>query len=200
MSQEKIAELEQQIHQLSMELHQLRRHNEAGEVQNYEFETLSGKTTLKEMFGDKDRLLVIHNMGQACRYCTLWGDGINAFLPHLEAALSVVMVSKDKPQTQRRFANSRQWRFAMASHQGGPYIKEQGTSAEFENMPGAVAYERRAEKIVKLGGASFGPGDLYCSIWHLLALAQLSEEEWVPQYNYWKRPEQLDDGGEGLLD
>ena len=66
---------------------------------------------------------------------------------------------------------------------------------EFNNMPGAVAYERRGGKIFKLGSASFGPGDLYCSMWHLLSLAQLSEEDWVPQYNYWKRPQQMDDGG-----
>ena len=36
--------------------------------------------------------------------------------------------------------------------------------------------------------------------WGLLGLAGLSEEQWTPQYNYWLRPEQLDDGGENLLE
>ncbi len=45
-----------------------------------------------EMFGDKKQLLLIHNMGQGCRYCTLWADGFNGFLKHLESVMSVVLV------------------------------------------------------------------------------------------------------------
>jgi predicted dithiol-disulfide oxidoreductase (DUF899 family) len=53
------------------------------EVRNYTFTTIDGETSLLDMFGGKDRLLLIHNMGQGCRYCTLWADGFNGFLPHL---------------------------------------------------------------------------------------------------------------------
>ena len=42
-----------------------------------------------------DRLLMIHNMGEACRYCTLWADGFNGFLPHLEDALSAAFPRED---------------------------------------------------------------------------------------------------------
>ena len=48
--------------------------------------TLAGETTLLDLFGDRDTLLAIHNMGQGCRYCTLWADGFNGLLPHLESA------------------------------------------------------------------------------------------------------------------
>ena len=78
------------------------------------FETLDGERSLLDLFAGRDKLLAIHNMGQGCRYCTLWADGINPFLPHLEAAMSVVLLSKDPPETQRRFANSRGWRFRTA--------------------------------------------------------------------------------------
>ena len=61
-------------------------------------------------------------MGQACRYCTLWADGFNGFVPHLESTMAVALVSKDSPQRQREFANSRGWRFRLASHGGGDYI------------------------------------------------------------------------------
>jgi len=47
------------------------------EIRNYQFETLNGKTDLSSLLADKKLLLVIHNMGQACRYCTLWADGFN---------------------------------------------------------------------------------------------------------------------------
>ena len=39
--------------------------------------------------------------------------------------MSVVLLSKESPEVQRRFANSRGWRFRLASHSGGDYIREQ---------------------------------------------------------------------------
>ena len=146
LSQERIEAIERQIGELTSELGTLRKASEGDAVRNYEFETGAGKTTLFDLFADKDRLLVIHNMGQGCRYCTLWADGFNGLLPHLESALSVVLVSKDPPDVQRTFANSRGWRFRLASHGGGDYIREQGVYGEAENYPGAVVYERRQRR------------------------------------------------------
>ncbi|MFB3104798.1 MAG: DUF899 family protein, partial [Pseudomonadales bacterium] len=120
-----IIELEQQIFELTTKLHELRKSNSGEVVANYVFDTQAGETNLLELFGDHDRLLAIHNMGQACRYCTLWADGLNGFLPHLESTMAVVLVSKDSPETQRTFANSRGWRFRLASHGGGDYAREQ---------------------------------------------------------------------------
>ncbi|MDE0040375.1 MAG: DUF899 family protein [Gammaproteobacteria bacterium] len=198
MSQDRIEVIERQIGELTSELAALRKASEAEAIRNYEFETGAGKTTLLDLFADKDRLLVIHNMGQGCRYCTLWADGFNGLLPHLESALSVVLVSKDPPDVQRTFANSRGWRFRLASHGGGDYIREQGVYGEAENYPGAVVYERGNGDILRKNACSFGPGDLYCALWPLLALAGLVE--FTPQFNYWKRPERLEDGGENILD
>ncbi len=147
-----------------------------------------------------DRLLVIHNMGQGCRYCTLWADGFNGFLPHLESAMSVVLVSKDPPDVQRTFANSRNWRFRLASHGGGPYIQEQTVMDGDNNTPGAVVYERDGDRIMRKNSAVFGPGDLYCSIWNLLGMAGLGAADWTPQYRYWQRPKKMDDGGANLID
>ena len=194
-----IAELEAQLYELTVKLNELKKKTPATQVANYTFKTQQGETTLLDCFGDKDKLLVVHNMGQGCRYCTLWGDGINGFLPHLESAMSVVLVSKDDPETQRRFANSRGWRFRLASHGGGDYIVEQTAMGGATNMPGAVSYERDGDQIFRKNSAVFGPGDLYCSAWNLLGLAGLTETEWTPQYNYWLRPEQLEDGGENIL-
>ncbi len=58
----------------------------------------------------------------------------------------------------------------------------------------------QGDEIVKLNSAVFGPGDLYCSMWHILSLGGLGEEDWTPQYSYWKRPQKLDDGGLKIIE
>jgi predicted dithiol-disulfide oxidoreductase (DUF899 family) len=200
MAAEEIAQLETQIFELTQKLNALRKARPPEEIPNYTFTTLNGPNTLLDLFGDQQRLLVIHNMGQGCRFCTLWADGFNGLLSHLESAMAVVLVSRDDPQLQRRFANSRDWRFRLASHGGGDYIQEQSVVPGAANMPGAVIYERQGEKIYRKNACVFGPGDLYCSMWNLLALAGIGEAEWVPQFRYWQQPETLDDGGEGVID
>lgn len=200
MSSARIAELEKRIFELTSELNALRRESSGTPVPDYHFSTLQGPVSMLDLFGNRDLLLLIHNMGQGCRYCTLWADGFNGFLPHLESVLSVVLVSKDKPEVQRRFANARGWRFRLASHEGGTYIQEQTALEGVDNMPGAVVYRRDGDRILRTNSCVFGPGDQYCSMWSLLALAGLSESEWTPQFNYWRRPEMLDDGGANLLE
>ena len=195
---EEILSIEAQLGELTAKLAELRRNHNAGTVANYPFATLNGETTLLDLFGDHNRLMMIHNMGQGCRYCTLWADGFNGFLPHLESTMSVVLVSRDHPELQRTFANSRGWRFRLASHGGGDYIREQTVQQGMDNMPGVVVYERDGDAITRRNSAVFGPGDLYCSIWNLLALAGLGEAEFTPQFSYWQRPARLDDGGENL--
>ena len=190
-----IADLENEIFQKITRLNELRKQAPPQPVPNYTFQTLDVSVSLIELFGSKTKLFAIHNMGQGCRYCTLWADGFNPFLPHLESQYAVVLLSKDSPETQRTFANARGWRFRLASHGGGNYIREQSAAAGQDNYPGVVCYERHDEKIFKLNSAVFGPGDLYCSLWHILSLAGHGEADWTPQYSYWKRPQKLDDGG-----
>jgi predicted dithiol-disulfide oxidoreductase (DUF899 family) len=125
MANTEIVEIEEKIFELTVKLNELRKSSSDGKVRNYAFATMDGETSLLDMFGDKKQLLLIHNMGQGCRYCTLWADGFNGFLKHLESVMSVVLVSKDPPELQRRFVNSRDWRFRLASHGGGEYIVEQ---------------------------------------------------------------------------
>ena len=195
-----IIKLESQINELTVKLSQLRGKNEGTEIKNYDFETLNGSTTLLDLFGKQNKLLLIHNMGQGCRYCTLWADGLNGFVPHLESTMALALVSKDAPDVQRRFANSRGWRFNMASHGGGEYIQEQTVMEGSDNMPGAVVYERKGDAIYRKNSCIFGPGDLYCPMWILLGMAGLGENDWTPQFKYWQRPQQMDDGGQNLVE
>ena len=200
MANNEIRAIEQQIRTLMEKLALLQKTNRGDRVKNYSFSTLEGETNLLELFGKNDKLLLIHNMGQGCRYCTLWADGFNGFLPHLESTLSVVLVSKDAPKLQRKFANSRGWRFRLASHGGGEYIQDQSVIKDSNNMPGAVVYERDGNTIYRKNDCIFGPGDIYCSMWSLLGLAGMNESDWTPQFAYWKRPKSLDDGGNNIIE
>ena len=190
--------LEFEIMEKAQRLAALRREEGDSAVTDYGFQTLAGETSLSGLFAGRERLLLIHNMGQGCRYCTLWADGINGVLGHLEDAMAVALVSKDTPEIQRRMALDRSWKFRMASHGGGAYMADQCAMGEHANNPGAAVYERKDSKIVRHGRAAFGPGDLYSPVWHFLALAGLEVPDWTPQFHYWRRPEKLDDGGENV--
>lgn len=198
-SESEIETLERQVAELTAKLNAARRQATGREVPDYPLWTLDGEVRLSGLFGGADRLLAIHNMGQGCRYCTLWADGFNGFLPHLESTMAVALLSRDDPETQRRFANARGWRFRLASHRGGDYIREQSVSPDYDNMPGAVLYEKRDGRVLRKNAVVFGPGDMFCSAWNLLAMAGLGVEDWTPQFSYWRRPEQLDDGGRNVL-
>ncbi len=192
--------LEFEIMEKAKKLAELRRREAPLAVEDYEFETLTGKVPLSALFAGRRQLLMIHNMGQGCRYCTLWADGINGILSHLEDAFAVALVSKDPPAVQRRLALDRNWRFQVVSHGGGKYMADHCAMGEMSNFPGAAVYELRDGAIFQKGKTAFGPGDLYSPLWHLLALAGMSETDWTPQFHYWTRPQQLDDGGENLRD
>ena len=193
-----IRTLEQEALVIANRLELLRRENTPTPVKNYALETLTGPTDLLTLFGNKEKLLMIHNMGHACRWCTSWADGINAALPHLENSFAVVLVSKNDPLTQRQFALSRGWNFRMASHGGGEYTQEQSVTSGEPDMPGIVCYERKNAQIFRKNASEFGPGDFFNPLFHVVTLAGIGLEEFTPQFTYWNRPEQMDDGGENL--
>lgn len=192
--------LEFEIMQKSQQLAALRQSEPGVAVTNYPFATLDGDVSLADLFAGRDRLLMIHNMGQGCRYCTLWADGINGVLAHLEDSMAVALVSKDPPDVQRRMALDRGWRFRLASHGGGAYMTEQCAMGEHANMPGATIYTRDGDTIQRRGQTAFGPGDLYSPLWHFLSLGGIGAGDWTAQFHYWSRPQQLDDGGENVRD
>lgn len=193
-----IQKVENEILRLTEKLEFLRQEAAPVPVPDYTFRDLNGSVTLLDLFGDKDILFTIHNMGQGCRYCTTWADGLNGFLPHLESRFSVVLLSKDEPELQRRFANSRGWRFRMASHGGNGYIQEQTVVPNEQNAPGLVCYTRKEGQIFRKNASPFGPGDQFCSLWNILSLAGFGANTFTPQFSYWKRPPQMDDGGQNL--
>jgi len=144
------------------------------------------KIKFSSLFGKKEDLILIHNMGKACRYCTLWADGFTGFVPHLENRAAFAVVSPDPPAVQKKFHQSRSWNFKMFSTKGSSFARDMGfETKEGRPQPGvSVFYKNKSGKITRVAQDSFGPGDPYCSIWHVFDLLPGGLKGWEPQYKY----------------
>src|ERR1022692_2708394 len=177
--------LEKQIYDLKEQLGKLKRAQPHKPVANYVFKTHDGnEVKLSELFGEKDDLIVIHNMGTGCTYCTLWADGLSSITGHLENRAGFVVSSPDPVDRQKRFHASRDWKFKMVSSVGNSFFKDMGfESDEGEPWPGVTTFRREADgSITKVTSAVFGPGDEYCVTWSLLDLLADGANGWEPQY------------------
>jgi predicted dithiol-disulfide oxidoreductase (DUF899 family) len=139
---------------------------------------------LSALFGDKDDLFVVHNMGRSCVACTLWADGYNGLVPHLESRASFVVSSPDDPATQRAFGQGRGWRFRMVSLAGNGFAADMGFQHEARYRPGVSVFRRGAEGIARVSDAALGPYDEFCAVWHLFDLLPGGTGDWRPKFSY----------------
>lgn len=193
----KIAKLvvaaEQNIYDQKMKLSKLRRQLPAEPIADFEFkDAFDHSVRLSELFGDKNELILIHNMGKACVYCTLWADGFNGILPHLENRAAVAVLSPDEPNEMRIFAESRNWKFQMFSAFHTSVIEDLGfhkitdkKTGTGHPMPGVSAFFKDNNgNIFRSAKTGFGPGDDFCSLWPLLDLLRNGADKWQPKFIY----------------
>ncbi len=171
-------------------LKEVRRRVPSEPVRNYELSGPDGVIRLSEVFGDKSDLILIHNMGSGCPYCTMWADGFNGVLHHLEDRSAFVVVSPDSPETQQQFRRKRGWRFRMYSAGGTTLFKDMGFESEDEHygsnaMPGVSVFHKSADgSIVRVASDFLGPGDSYCSVWNLFDLLRDGVGHWEAKFDY----------------
>jgi predicted dithiol-disulfide oxidoreductase (DUF899 family) len=181
---EKLAAMET----LKTEIAELRRRWAAAArpIADYTLTGPDGPVPLSALFGEGDDLIVIHNMGRGCAYCTLWADGFASALPHIESRAAFVVSSPDDPATQAAFATSRGWPFRMVSIQGSTFGRDMGFVTETgDYWPGVSTFHRRPDGlIVRVGKDYFGPGDAYCSVWNLFDLLAGGADGWEPRFGY----------------
>jgi len=155
------------------------------EIQDYTLSGPQGPIKLSQLFGQKNDLIVVHNMGKGCRYCTLWADGFNGVISHLENRAAFALCSPDSPETQHQFAQSRGWKFQMVSGHGSSFIEDMGFRGEKGWKPGVSTFSRSADgTIFRVARARFGPFDPFSGIWHLFALLGDGVKDWEPRYQY----------------
>ncbi len=140
---------------------------EPEEVKDYEFSTVEGRVKLSELFGDHDDLIVVHNMGASCSYCTLWADGYNGIHQHVVTRAGFAVSSPDRPEVQHKLAQARGWRFPMISHTGSTFAADMGYISDKGGwMPGVSVFRRNGDTIARVSDTGFSPGDDFCTLWH----------------------------------
>ena len=181
---EHIQSLHTQIAALEKELLKAQRDADIEPVADYTLRTPDDTPIhLHELFGNHDDLLIIHNMGKGCRYCTLWADGFVSAYPSLKTRCAFVLCSADKPSTLKAFAQQRKWNYPVVSGADCPFAREMGfASDKNEPWPGVSAFHREPDgTIMRTGCANFGPGDKFCSVWPLMALLRDGANGWEPE-------------------
>jgi len=181
----KLAAYRQEIAALRERMRALQAEVEPQPVDDYRFATIDGAVRLSELFAGKEYLFVIHNMGRGCAYCTMWADGFNGVLPHLENRAAFVVSSPDDPATQRAFAMDRGWRFRMVSHQGTNFAADMGYCSDRGYQPGVSVFRRRDDgAVVRVSDTELGPGDDFCSVWHFFDLLPEGAAGWHAKFHY----------------
>jgi len=185
-----IDDLEHEVEAAKQRLTEARKRRPREQVQDYLLKDSDGADVrLSELFGSKEDLIVVHNMGTGCSYCTMWADGFTGILPHLLDRAAFVVCSPDKPEVQKRFAAKRNWNFKMISAHGSSFIRDMGfwedDGPHPGPWPGVSTFHRDPDgRIYRTGKSHFGPGDDFCAVWPFLDMLQEGAKGWEPKYSY----------------
>jgi len=189
---EEARELEGEIMMKSQKLHGLLKALPPENVEDYPLRGPGGEEVrLSALFGDKQDLIVIHNMGSSCPYCTIWEDSFSGLLAHFEDRAAFALVSPDDTSTQAAFAESRGWKFAMLQDPDHRFSRDLGFWGSFEPggdesaMPGFSTFRKGADgQLQRVSSSFFGPGDTYLGIWHMFAHLHGGVGDWQPRLTY----------------
>ncbi|MBI4617323.1 MAG: DUF899 family protein [Planctomycetes bacterium] len=182
-----IVDVQEEIFALKEKLSGLRRKVRPSRVEDYALRDHDGKPlSLAAAFGKKKDLLVVHNMGKKCPYCTLWADEMNGVLAHIQNRTAFLVTSPDDPKTQRAFRKSRGWKFRMASVAGTAFARDMGFEPRSGvYWPGVTSFRKAGgNKIERVTSAFFGPGDDFCAVWSYFDLLDGGAGGWQPRFRY----------------
>jgi predicted dithiol-disulfide oxidoreductase (DUF899 family)/predicted enzyme related to lactoylglutathione lyase len=180
---EEINQLGEEILKKKQQLAELRKEVPEQEVEDYRFQTGNHEVvTLSQLFQDKDELIVIHNMGKGCNYCTMWADGFNGVYHYLVDRAPFVVSTPDDPDVQEDVAAERGWKFPMVSTKGTTFKEDMGYAKDGSYHPGVSTFRKDAlGKIYHHAHTPLGPGDDFCSVWHLFDLLPNGVDDYRPK-------------------
>ncbi len=145
-----------------------------------------GDMKLSDLFGGMSDLIVIHNMGGGCRWCTLWADGFRGHAEHLMSRTAFALLTPDEPAKAKAFIEPRGWNYPVACYGDSGLSKTLG----FEPEPGqywpgfSALHKDDAGNITRVGMGIFGPGDDFCPVWPFFEQLKDGLNGWEPQYSY----------------
>ena len=188
-AQKEVIKIGEQIEGLRKKMVEIQKSTPDEEIKNYEFTGPNGTTTLNDLFGTKNELIMVHNMGQGCSYCTLWADGFNGFTEHFNDRAQMVLSTPDDFKSFSSFAEKRGWKFQYFSTDGMDFPKDMGFFGDYGNgkegpHPGLSFFYKKDGKIFRNASDNLGPGDQYCSIWHMFDMLKEGKNDWNPKQSY----------------
>jgi predicted dithiol-disulfide oxidoreductase (DUF899 family) len=141
-------------------------------VADYVFMSQAGEPVrLSDLLGDREALVMVHNMGSHCPFCTEWADDFNRIVPELTDRMAFVVESADDPVVQRDYHAARGWTFNMVSSQGTPFKKDMGfMDAQHRPIGGVSVFKRQAGKIVRARRDAPTPADDSSSVGYFFGL------------------------------
>jgi predicted dithiol-disulfide oxidoreductase (DUF899 family) len=184
-----INRLQEEIFQKQKALALLIKSQEPERIQNYAFKNTENEPVhLLDLFEGKDELVLIHNMGKSCVYCTMWADTLSGSYPIIKNRVKIVLTTPDDVPEMLEFSNSRHWKIPCFSYYGTDFSVDLGFASDKEGRrcyePGFSILTQKDGKIFRTAKDRFGPGDVYCAPWHLFELLPKSLDGWHPKYKY----------------
>lgn len=172
-AEKKLAVIARKIAALEKQARSLRGRAPRRRVEDYELTRSDGtKARLSALFGEKSQLVLVHNMGKACPYCTMWADGFNALWRNVAEKAAFALVNNDPAAEQARVVAARGWSFPVLSARGTTLFQDLGfADAKGDWYPGVTTLLRtKGGAIERYAGAPFGPGDKFNSVFSFFEL------------------------------
>ncbi|MEM9083511.1 MAG: DUF899 family protein [Planctomycetota bacterium] len=152
-------------------------------VEDWELRSTDGNPIkLSELFGEHTELLLVHNMGRRCSYCTLWADGLEGYQKQIAKRCAFALCSADEPDVAKAFAAERGWTYQVVSGAGSEFTKTMGYEMDDGSvLPGVSSFHKKNDgSIVRIAHTLFGPGDDFCPIWPLFDLLEGGTADYQP--------------------
>ena len=155
-------QLEREIMEKSQQLAALRQAEDDAGVGDYSFQTLDGEVTLSGLFGGRERLLMIHNMGQGLPLLHALGRW-HQWRARPSGGCDGGGAGLEGPTRGSAGASRSIAAGAFGSHPMAvvPTWLSNAQQGAMPTIQGAAVYQQKDGRIVRRGRTAFGPGDLY---------------------------------------
>jgi predicted dithiol-disulfide oxidoreductase (DUF899 family) len=156
-------------------------------------------TPLSALFAPgKDRLIIQHLMfepdwEEGCPMCSMWADGLNGIVPHLEQRVNVALIAKAEIGRLRAFARRRGWHnMRLLSSFANKFNEDFGVEQEGRPLPAISVLCRESDGAIHHFYTSEGSlvfrhhraMDLFTPVWNLFDLLPEGRGGWMPETSY----------------
>jgi predicted dithiol-disulfide oxidoreductase (DUF899 family) len=160
------------------------------------------ETRLSDLVG-VERPLVLYNlmsgpMPDGCPMCSMWIDGLQGVLPHLQQRMTFAVVCNAPLDQLRAWGRQRGWkRLRLLSSVRTSFVKDMQLGEPGDTFPGLISFVSDADGTLRHWMSSYAESglqnppdqngrmiDLYCPTWHLLDLLPRGRQDWFPANDY----------------